>query len=139
MQSLFQFSLHIQPSMDDCDIDQSHIEFLAHNEGDERETLVRKLCESIGPKGSVIVWNASFEKGRLKELASLFPDYKKQLMSIHDRVFDLMTVVDTKTSFYNEQGYPESKAKLPNFVHEDLQGSYSIKKVLPCLYRYHIR
>ena len=130
-QSLFQFSLHIQPSIDECDLEDSHIEFLAHNEGDERESLVQALCESIGPKGSVIVWNASFEKGRLKELASLFPTYGTPLMSIHDRVFDLMTVVDTKTSFYKDQGYAESKAKLPNFVHEDLQGSYSIKKVLP--------
>jgi hypothetical protein len=130
-QSLFQFSLHVQPSMDECDIHQSHIEFLAHNEGDERELLVKKLCESIGSTGSVIVWNASFEKGRLKELATLFPAFEKKLMSIHDRVFDLMNVVDTKTSFYKDHGYPESKAKLPNFVHEDLQGSYSIKKVLP--------
>jgi ATP-dependent protease HslVU (ClpYQ) peptidase subunit len=85
----------------------------------------------LGPTGSVIVWNASFEKGRLKELATLFPAFEKKLMSIHDRVFDLMNVVDTKTSFYKDHGYPESKAKLPNFVHEDLQGSYSIKKVLP--------
>jgi hypothetical protein len=52
-------------------------------------------------------------------------------MSIYERIFDLKDVVDTKTSFYKEHGYPESKAKLPNFVHEDLQGSYSIKKVLP--------
>jgi hypothetical protein len=52
-------------------------------------------------------------------------------MDIHSRIFDLMTVVDTKTSFYKEHGYKETEAKLPNFVHEDMQGSYSIKKVLP--------
>jgi hypothetical protein len=52
-------------------------------------------------------------------------------MDIHSRIFDLMNVVDTKTSFYKDQGYKESEAKLPNFVHEDMQGSYSIKKILP--------
>jgi hypothetical protein len=130
-QSLFQFSLHIQPTIDDCDINANHIEFLASNDGDEREALTKKLCKSIGDTGSIIVWNASFEKGRIKELSNLFPDHKDKLMSIYERIFDLKDVVDTKTTFYKEQGYPESKAKLPNFVHEDLQGSYSIKKVLP--------
>jgi hypothetical protein len=130
-QSLFQFSLHIQSTMNDCDINANHIEFLASNDGDEREALTKKLCESIGDTGSIIVWNASFEKARIKELSYLFPDYKDKLMSIYERIFDLKDVVDTQTTFYKEQGYPETKAKLPNFVHEDLQGSYSIKKVLP--------
>jgi hypothetical protein len=130
-QSVFQFSLHVQSTIDDCDINKNHLEYLANNEGDEREALVKHLCESIGDKGSVIVWNASFEKGRIQELATLFPKYSKKLMDIHSRIFDLMNVVDTKTSFYKDQGYKEAEAKLPNFVHEDMQGSYSIKKVLP--------
>ena len=130
-QSVFQFSLHVQRTIDDCDITKHHLEYLANNEGDEREALVEHLCKSIGDTGSVIVWNASFEKGRIQELAGLFPEYVKELMSIHSRIFDLMNVVDTKTSFYEEQGYPKDEATLPNFVHEDLQGSYSIKKVLP--------
>jgi hypothetical protein len=130
-QSVFQFSLHVQPSMDDCDIEGNHIEYLANNDGDERFDLVKHLCESIGPMGSVVVWNASFEKRRIQELANLFPDYSSKLMDIHSRIFDLMNVVDTKTSFYEDQGYSKEEATLPNFVHEDMQGSYSIKKVLP--------
>ncbi len=130
-QSVFQFSLHVQQSIEECDIQKDHVEYLAHNEGDEREALVRHLCESIGETGSIIVWNQGFEKARIQELSELFPTYKKHLQSIHARIFDLMHVVDTHTSFYEQQGVPKTLAKLPNFVHEDLQGSYSIKKVLP--------
>jgi hypothetical protein len=52
-------------------------------------------------------------------------------MNIHDRVFDLMYVVDNKKEFFKDLGFSKLEIEQPNFYHEDLQGSYSIKKVLP--------
>ena len=79
-----------------------------------------------------IVYNDSFEKSRLKELAEIFPQYRSKLMHIRDMVFDLMNIVKTKTSLYEELGYDKERAGLFNFYHADLNGSFSIKKVLPC-------
>lgn len=132
-QSVFQYSLHIQKSLEDCDFSQDHKGYLAINEGDERLALVTQLIHDIGPTGNIIVWNEKFEKGRIKELAKIFPAHAKELMSIHDRIFDLMFVVDNKKAFFEQLGFSEPELSQPNFYHEDLQGSYSIKKVLPIL------
>jgi hypothetical protein len=130
-QSVFQYSLHIQHSLEECDFDKHHKGYLATNEGDERLALVEQMIHDIGPVGDVIVWNETFEKGRLKELANIFPQHAKALMNIHDRVFDLMYVVDNKKEFFKALGFTAPEVDQPNFYHEDLQGSYSIKKVLP--------
>jgi hypothetical protein len=130
-QSVFQYSLHIQPSIEECNFDQHHKGYLATNNGDERLALVEQMIHDIGPIGTVIVWNEKFEKGRLKELATIFPEHAAQLMSIHDRVFDLMFVVDNKKEFFKALGFTAPEVDQPNFYHEGLQGSYSIKKVLP--------
>jgi hypothetical protein len=130
-QSVFQYSLHIQHAIDDCDFDHDHKGYLATNESDERLALVEQMIHDIGPVGTVIVWNEKFEKGRLKELAVIFPEQAQALMNIHDRVFDLMYVVDNKKELFKELGFSKLEIEQPNFYHEDLQGSYSIKKVLP--------
>ena len=37
----------------------------------------------------------------------------------------------TNSNFYKGLGYSDSEAKLFNYYHKDLDGSFSIKKVLP--------
>jgi len=59
----------------------------------------------------------SFEKTVIKRLAERFPDLSGHLMSIHDHILDLMD------PFQHRDYY------LPA-----MQGSYSIKYVLPALY-----
>ena len=59
----------------------------------------------------------SFEKTVLKHLAEEFPDLSGQLMDIHDNMHDLMVPF--------QKQYYYSKA---------MQGSYSIKYVLPALW-----
>jgi len=59
----------------------------------------------------------SFEKGRIKRLAALYPDLSDHLMNIHDHIVDLMV------PFQRRQYYTR-----------DMQGSYSIKYVLPALF-----
>ena len=108
----FQYSLHIE--------DQSgnlvHKEFLAECEGDPRKGFVESLVENISGEVTVLAYNDSFEKSRLKELAKDFPEYSARLMQIHDCMMDL--------------AYPFQKK---HYYHPDLKGKYSIKAVLPHL------
>jgi len=131
-QSLFQFSLHIEKEPGKCDKNQDHYEFLAYNHQDLREELVKKLCDYINPeKGTIIVYNQIFEKSRLKELAELFPVYRKKLLKMVDIIFDLMYIVKNNTKLYKNLGYNDIDAKTINYYHQDLNGSFSIKKILP--------
>jgi len=131
-QSLFQFSLHIEKEPGICDKEKDHFEFLANSHEDSRKDLMEKMCESIkDDNGSVLVYNKSFEKSRLKELAIYYPEHSEKLENIIGRLFDLLDIVKTNTKFYQSIGYSETEAKELNFYHEDLSGSYSIKKVLP--------
>ena len=132
MQSLFQFSLHIEKTPGLCDKEQDHYEFLAYNMSDLREELVKKLVHLIKDDGgSVLVYNQAFEKTRIKELAQFFPEYSEKLLKINERLFDLMHIVKTNTKLYEDLGFGTDRAKQVNYYHEDLSGSYSIKKVLP--------
>lgn len=132
MQSLFQFSLHIEREPGVCDKEKDHYEYLAYNHEDTREELVKKLCEYIKPDGgSVLVYNQAFEKTRIKELALFFPEYSEQLHNINSRLFDLMHIVKTNTIMYESLGFDTERAKTYNYYSEELYGSFSIKKVLP--------
>ena len=110
-QVVFQYSLHVQKESN-----LSHYEYLAPSDIDPREAFIEKLIEDCGSKGDVIVYNISFERGRLNELISIYPKYKEQLNNIINRMKDLMIPFQKKW-FYT----PEMK------------GSYSIKYVLPAL------
>jgi hypothetical protein len=132
-QSVFQFSLHIEKQPGICDKDKDHYEFLAKDHNDNREELINKLLEyiDINSNGTIMVYNESFEKTRLKELGQIFPLYKTKLNKMSSMIFDLMNIVKTKSSLYQELGYEEEEAKMFNYYHYDLNGSFSIKKVLP--------
>ncbi len=132
MQSLFQFSIHIEREPGVCHKERDHFEYLSKNHNDNRLELVQKLCEYIGDDGgSVMVYNEAFEKTRIKELAEFYPEYKDQLLDINDRLFDLLHVVKTNSKLFEGLGYDSERAKTINYYHEDLSGSFSIKKVLP--------
>lgn len=133
MQSPFEFSLHIENEPGKCDKFKDNYIFLAKtNTEDEREELVKMLIKYIdGDKGTLFAQNVSFEKNRIKELASIFPEYKKKLMKIYDRGFDLMWLVNTNAKMYEDLGFDEERSSLPNYYCKELSGSYSIKKTLP--------
>lgn len=128
-QSVFQFSLHIERSEGVCDFDKDHYEFLAKSSADEREQLIEKLIEYIEEdKGTVIAYNYGFEKGRMKEMAEIFPKYKEKLMNIVDRTYDLLHILTGNKELFKRLGFNESNF---NYYNEELHGSFSIKKVLP--------
>lgn len=133
IQSPFEFSLHIEHAPGVCDKEKDNYIFLAKTfDNDEREELVKALCKYIDPdKGTLFAQNVAFEKGRIKELAAIFPEYREKLMKMYNRGFDLLWLVNTKTELYEELGFDKERTSLPNYYNKDLSGSYSIKKTLP--------
>lgn len=138
MQSLFQYSLHIERSPGVCDIVKDHYEYLAPDHEDHRLDLITKLIHDIDLSngGIVMVYNQNFEKTRLHELARMFPKYKKELDNINDHIFDLLAVLHGDRALF-EQITTEEERKLyesrPPFTYYNnkMHGSFSIKKVLP--------
>ncbi len=132
IQSPFEFSLHIESKPGKCDKAKDNFVFLAETSNDEREALIKALITQIdGTKGTLLAQNVSFEKGRIKELASIFPQYKKTLMQIYDRGFDLIWLLKSKKELYDPATYSKDEATQVNFYDYRFSGSYSIKKTLP--------
>jgi len=129
-QSVFQFSLHIE-TQEGCDKELNHYGYLAKTKKDEREELIKSLCSLIGNVGTVLVYNSSFEKKRIRELGHAFPQYKEQLDRINSMVFDLLDIIKSNKKLYMSLGYEEEESSLFNYYHSDMDGSFSIKKILP--------
>lgn len=109
----FQYSLHL---LEDAKSKPKHYEYLHKENSDPTLPLVKQLKRDIGAKGTVIVWNESFEKSCNDLMGVLQPDFSDFLLSVNKRVKDLMI------PFF--RGW---------FVDKEFAGSASIKKVLPVL------
>jgi len=109
----FQASLHLQ---DKPRGPIRHLDYLGDPKSDPRPGLVEFLVKNVGPQGSIVVYNASFEGGRLGELALVYPRHAAALQSMKKRLWDL--IVPFRRNL---------------FVHPDMQGSASMKAVLPAL------
>jgi hypothetical protein len=113
-QLVFQYSLHVLQSKKS---ELQHKEYLAEVNGiDPRMKFIEQLIVDCGKKGNILVYNISFESGKLSELANTFPRYGKEINEIIHRLKDLMI------PFQKRWYYTPS-----------MKGSYSIKKVLPAL------
>lgn len=89
-QTPFQFSLHVQ---DAPGAEPAHHEFLADWIGgpsDPRPVLLQALRQTLPETGSIVVYNATFERGRLEECARDFPE-QAEWLTIHvlPRLMDL--------------------------------------------------
>lgn len=106
----FQWSLHVL----DEDGSLTHMEFLHEGPGDPRPSLTESLLDALGTHGSIIVYT-SFERTRLRELASALPEHAAALAALEPRLFDL------------------ERAVAWHVRHPECLGSTSIKVVLPAL------
>ena len=114
-QITFQYSLHIKPS---ATVGYEHREFLAPSDGsDPRRSLAEQLCKDIPMNVCTLAYNKGFECGRIKELASLYPDLAIHLLNIREHIQDLLTPF--------QSGY---------YFVPAMHGSFSIKSVLPALF-----
>lgn len=108
----FQYSLHIEHS----DGSLEHQEFIAPAGADPRYALAQQLTQDIPDNVTVLAYNMSFEKGVIEKLAQSFPNLSERLKSIIPNIRDLMV--------------PFQKG---HYVTPSMNGSYSIKYVLPAL------
>jgi len=120
MQSVFQFSVHIQRKPGECDKDADNYSYIPFDFLDHREDLIKEMIKIIdlSKGGTVLVYNKNFEYSRISEMVKMFPKYEKELKMILDHMYDLMDVVKK-----GEEGV--------GYYHPLLNGSYSIKKLLP--------
>ena len=116
-QICFQFSLHVQRKPGGA---LEHFEYLHQIGGtDPRPGLIKKLIETIGDTGSVIVYNQSFEQCRNTEMARDFPEYADKLNAINARIVDLL-IPFRERGLYRpcQNGSASIKQTLPAFVPE---------------------
>ncbi len=159
-QSVFEFSLHIEREPGVCDKEKDNFIFL--NEecyDDERRALAEAIIDHFefnedgSLKGTMLAQNTSFEIGRLKELAKLFPEYSSKLLAICKKSADLLHLLRNHEMYekmyekkYGTEEYKKMKKEMKkgiyteienvdifNYYHKDLSGGYSIKKTLPAL------
>lgn len=124
----FQYSLIIKEGLKSA---IHHTEFLARSFENPVPALLSQLKKDIGVKGSVIAWNASFEKKRNEEMAKMEPAFSEFLKSVNDRVFDLMIIFQFKNQLYTKSEFHKSaslKTVLPVICPELSYGSLAIQE-----------
>jgi hypothetical protein len=107
----FQWSVHVEASATNL----RHFEYLAIESFGDFAELAERLVAAIPAVGPVFAYNASFERGILDKLADLLPGHSTALRAIAGRLVDLLPI--TRQAYY----------------HRDMQGSWSIKNVMPTI------
>ena len=82
----FPFSIHIEPEEGEIE----HREFLALVGRDPRRQCAEALIDALPGSGAIIAYNAAFERGCIKQLATAFPDLQPDLEQISERIVDLL-------------------------------------------------
>lgn len=114
-QITFQYSLHIKRNES---APYDHRPFLAPNDGsDPRRSLAEHLCQNIPMGVCTLAYNMKFERGRIHELAELYPDLREHLLDIESNIKDLLDPFQAGYYYLPAMG-----------------GSFSIKSVLPALF-----
>lgn len=108
----FQWSVHVQCKLGAV---PDHFEFLATDQSDPRRAFISALCDALGERGSIVVYNQQFESQRLSDLASWLPNFAGRIKKIQRRLWDLLRVIRDYV------------------YHPQFAGSYSLKAVLPAL------
>ncbi len=109
----FQFSLHV---MEQWGAEPTHHEFLHLSDSEPDHLFMDALRKTMPRNGAVIVWNKTFERSRLAEIAARHPEYHSFVDDVASRLVDLAEI-------FAHQLY----------AHPDFCGSYSVKAVLPVL------
>ena len=111
----FQYSLHI---IKEEGAEIEHREFLADiNDKDFIRHFAESLIKDIPDNGSVIIYNKAFEPARNREIAKMYPDLEDELERINRNMIDFL-----------------EPFKQRKYYTKEMQGSASIKYVLPALY-----
>ncbi|MBI5626594.1 MAG: DUF2779 domain-containing protein [Nitrosomonadales bacterium] len=106
----FQWSCHIEYAPGKL----RHDMFLDVSGNDPRQECAESLIRVLAKDGPVLVFS-SFETARITELAQRFPDLAPALLSINERVVDLLPMARK------------------HYYHPAMKGSWSLKAVLPTI------
>lgn len=109
----YQYSLHV---LEREGAALQHFEYLADDALDHRKILLEKLLRDIPRQACVLAYNASYEIGRLKDLAGWYPSHSKKIEAVISSMRDLAEPFRGRAVYYYQ-----------------MNGSYSIKSVLPAL------
>jgi hypothetical protein len=107
----FQWSVHVEIGPTDI----RHAEYLAIESFGDFDGMARALIAAIPPDGPIFAYNASFEAAVLNGLADRLPNQDSALRGLAGRLVDLLPI--TREAYY----------------HRDMQGSWSIKDVMPTI------
>lgn len=111
-QVCFQYSVHVERAPG---AEPEHFEYLAEGTHCSSIDFIESLLRVLGKEGTILVYNKSFEATRLKEFMREHPQHTEAIENVLERIVDLMAL------FRKDYRLPE------------MQGSYSIKYVLPAL------
>lgn len=111
-QVCFQYSVHMERAPG---AEPEHYEYLAEGTHCSSIDFIESLLSVLGKEGTILVYNKSFEATRLKEFMREHPQHTEAIENVLERIVDLMAL------FRKDYRLPE------------MQGSYSIKYVLPAL------
>jgi hypothetical protein len=90
--------------------------YIAPGDNDPRPEILRQLKTLLGNSGSIIAYNATFEKTTLRHASEAYTEYQDWVASIEERIIDLLTPF---------RGFL--------YYHPKQAGSASLKNVLPVM------
>lgn len=116
----FQYSLHI---IEKEGVEPKHYSYLAPDTSDPRPEILKQLKGLLGSEGSVIAYNAAYEKHILKEAAEEYSEFKGWYAQIEPRVVDLL-IPFRSFSYYHpkQEGSASLKSVLPAFTKSNYKG-----------------
>lgn len=126
----FQYSLHVEQKDGKLD----HFAFF--ESGDCRKDFIEALLDDLPEEGSIVVFNMEgAERLRLLQLAEQFPQYRKQLEAVCDRMVDLATPFESGVYYdLRQRSHSSLKTLLPLFTssvsYSDLEVHNGVQAVL---------
>ena len=108
----FQYSCHIM----DAGQHVTHKEYLHTDKTDPRHSLAISLIDTLENAGTIVAYNAGFEKGVIAKLITLFPQYSKELEAINERFWDQLNIFRRYYTDYQFKGTNGLKSVLPAVV-----------------------
>ncbi len=109
----FQFSLHVE---DAPGVAPQHGAYLSDGRTDPRPEVLEQLSHLLGKRGSIVSYNASFERSVLSDAAMAFPAFRPWWEETARRMVDLLEPF---------RGF--------SYYHPQQHGSASMKVVLPAM------
>ncbi len=109
----FQYSLYI---IKDEDTKPERYSYIAPDGKDPRPEILKQLKALLGNSGSIIAYNAVFEKTALRHASEAYTEYQDWVTELEERVIDLLVPF---------RGFM--------YYHPDQAGSASLKSILPVM------